>query len=113
MKRRISMRIHFLQLPNKELISQTKSLVRSATEIEVQILYRLDEICTRKIPVDMGFGSLNEFCVAVLGMTKDQAAKRMAALTNTRAWPELLYMLETDAISLTVANMVGPKLTQA
>jgi hypothetical protein len=61
----------------------------------------------------MGYGSTTRFAVEVLGMTPDQAAKRLAALTNCRHWPELMVLLEKGAISLSTVNMVGPKLTEA
>jgi hypothetical protein len=43
--RRINpMRIHFLDTSNADLLAETKSLVRSSDDLEVKILYRLDEI---------------------------------------------------------------------
>jgi hypothetical protein len=35
------------------------------------------------------------------------AAKRLAALTNCRHWPELMVLLEKGAISLSTVNMQG------
>jgi hypothetical protein len=107
------MRIHFLDTSNADLLAETKSLVSSADDLEVKILYRLDEIRCRGLDSAMGYGSTTRFAVEVLGMTPDQAAKRLAALTNCRNWPELMVLLEKRAISLSTVNMVGPKLTEA
>jgi hypothetical protein len=107
------MRIHFLDTSNADLLAETKSLVRSSDDLEVKILYRLDEIRCRGLDSAMGYGSTTRFAVDVLGMTPDQAAKRLAALTNCRQWPELMVLLEKGAISLSTVNMVGPKLTEA
>jgi 5-methylcytosine-specific restriction endonuclease McrA len=107
------MRIHFLETSNADLLAETKSLVRSSDDLEVKILYRLDEIRCRGLDSAMGYGSTTRFAVEVLGMTPDQAAKRLAALTNCRQWPELMVLLEKGAISLSTVNMVGPKLTEA
>jgi hypothetical protein len=107
------MRIHFLDMSNADLLAETKSLVRSSDDLEVKILYRLDEIRCRGLDSAMGYGSTTRFAVEVLGMTPDQAAKRLAALTNCRQWPELMVLLEKGAISLSTVNMVGPKLTEA
>jgi hypothetical protein len=107
------MRIHFRDTSNADLLAETKSLVRSSDDLEVKILYRLDEIRCRGLDSAMGYGSTTRFAVEVLGMTPDQAAKRLAALTNCRQWPELMVLLEKGAISLSTVNMVGPKLTEA
>jgi 5-methylcytosine-specific restriction endonuclease McrA len=107
------MRIHFRDTSNADLLAETKSLVRSSDDLEVKILYRLDEIRCRGLDSAMGYGSTTRFAVEVLGMTPDQAAKRLAALTNCRQWPELMVLLEKGAISLSTVNMVGPRLTEA
>ena len=105
--------VHFRDVSNEELINNTRALVRSATTLEVKLLYHLDEIRSRGIESCMGPRSPLQFAVQVLGMTPDQAAKRSAVVTNCRQWPELMLLLENNQISLTTINLVGPKLTAA
>ena len=105
--------VHFGNVSNRDLINNTRELVRSATTLEVKLLYHFDEIRSRGIESCMGRRSPMQFAIEVLGMTPDQAAKRSAAVTNCRAWPELMLLLENNQISLTTINLVGPKLTSA
>lgn len=106
-------RIHYHHLSHQELLENTRELVQSATSLEVKILYHLDEIRCRGLDGCLGHRSFIQFAVEGLGMTLDQAAKRSAAVTNCRRWPELMLLLEKGQISLTTINLVAPKLTNA
>mgnify|MGYP006280340303 CR=1 FL=1 len=106
-------RLHFRNLDNQQLISATRELIHSAETLEVKIIYHLDEIRCRGLESSLGHHSMLRFAVEALDMTPDQAAKRMAAVTNCRRCPELLLLLEQGLISLSTINMVGPKLTEA
>ncbi|MEQ8566536.1 MAG: hypothetical protein RMA76_16605, partial [Deltaproteobacteria bacterium] len=59
------------------------------------------EIERRKLYVERGFSSLFRFCVEGLGLTEDQACRRVAVVRAARRVPEVFGMIATGELHMT------------
>ncbi len=97
---------------NQKLIENTKDLVKRENEINAQIIRNLILIHEGKLHLEMGFGSLFDFCVIELGMSKASAQRRIDAVKLSQAVSDLPDRLESGAISLNRVGQVAQFLRQ-
>lgn len=77
-----------------------------------EILRLLAEVDRRKLYLGQGFASLFSFATGALGLSEDEAAKRMHACRAARAYPVIFELVEKGELHLTAINMLAPHLTQ-
>ena len=98
---------HFLkQLSNKELLSQTKSLVQKERNLHIRILNHLREINSRKLYFKMGFSSLFDYTVRELGYSEGAAYRRIKAMKLCQELPETETRLQSGRLSLSAASQL-------
>ena len=98
---------HFLkQLSNKELLSQTKSLVQKERNLHIRILHHLREINSRKLYFEMGFSSLFDYTVRELGYSEGAAYRRIKAMKLCQDLPETENQLQSGKLSLSAASQL-------
>jgi hypothetical protein len=98
------MNLKFVQ--DESLLATIRTLVQDEKKLIKQILEYLEEIETRQLYLDRGFGSMFAFCTDFLGYTPQEAQTRIQAMRLGKAVPEIKNQIESGQISLTVAAKV-------
>lgn len=89
------------RLPNAELLRHLKTLLgRERTSLAGVIAY-LAEVDYRGLYRDEGCSSMFTYCVEHLGLSEDQAAKRIRVARLSRQFPRVLDELRSGAVHLT------------
>jgi hypothetical protein len=91
---------------NSLLVAETKDLCKKETEINAQIIRNLTLIYERRIHLEMGYGSLFEFCTEELNLSPASAHRKIAAVKLSEAVPEIADKLEKGEISLSKVTQV-------
>jgi hypothetical protein len=91
-------------LTDKELLLDTKRLVKEEREILSRVLWHLKEIDQRKLYSTQSCGSLFEYCVKVLNYSEGQASRRVSACRLLREMPEISSKIEDGSLNLTQLN---------
>ena len=94
------------QLSNKELLSQTKSLVQKERSVHIQVLRHLAEIDSRKLFFKQGFFSLFDYAVRELGYSEGAAYRRIKAMKLCLELPETANRLQSGRLSLSAASQL-------
>ena len=102
------MQTHFQikQLSNKELLTQTKSLVQKERNLHIRILHHLREIDSRKLYFEMGFSSLFDYTVRELGYSEGAAYRRIKAMKLCQELPETENRLQSGRLTLSAASQL-------
>lgn len=89
-------------LSSAELLQQLKLLVHREREVTVRILDLLEEIDSRKTFLELGYGSLIEFCILELKYSESAAYRRVQAMRARRHLPHIGSELLDGTLSLAV-----------
>ena len=84
-----------------ELLGALRRALQDELRRGVQVLRYLAEVDRRDLYVDRGYSSLFSFCVEALGLTEDQACRRIRAVRAAAKAPEVLPLLESGELHLT------------
>ncbi|MEQ9495349.1 MAG: hypothetical protein RIT81_00790 [Deltaproteobacteria bacterium] len=74
-------------MTQNDLLSALREALRAELKSGVQAVRFMAEIERRKLYVERGFSSLFRFCVEGLGLTEDQACRRVAVVRAARRCP--------------------------
>ncbi|MEQ8570997.1 MAG: hypothetical protein RMA76_39060 [Deltaproteobacteria bacterium] len=88
-------------MTQNDLLSGLREALRAELNSGVQALRFMAEIERRKLYVERGFSSLFRFCVEGLGLTEDQACRRVAVVRAARRVPEVFQMIATGELHMT------------
>ncbi|MEQ9501066.1 MAG: hypothetical protein RIT81_29635, partial [Deltaproteobacteria bacterium] len=83
------------------LLRGLREALRAELKSGVQALRFMAEIERRKLYVERGFSSLFRFCVEGLGLTEDQACRRVAVVRAARRVPEVFSMIANGELHMT------------
>jgi hypothetical protein len=75
-----------------------------------EVLAHLGEVEERRLHLLAGYGSMFAYCVSRLGMSEDEACRRIDVARLARRHPSLFPLLATGQISLSVAALLKPYL---
>ncbi len=78
-----------------------REALRAELKSGVEALRFMAEFERRKLYVERGFSSLFRFCVEGLGLTEDQACRRVAVVRAARRVPEVFELLATGELHMT------------
>jgi 5-methylcytosine-specific restriction endonuclease McrA len=98
-------------LSNEELLSGVRSLVGQGRAILARLLAYLGEVEERRLDLQSACSSLFDFCLRRLGMSDDEACRRVAATRLVRRFPLALGMIARGEIHLTGLLMLREHLT--
>ena len=79
---------------------------------KADVLGLLGEIVARGAFVPEGFDDPRDYCVRGLGMSPDQAVRRLRAARTVHAFPALLPAVAAGRLGVTAVNTLGPYLTR-
>ena len=94
------------QINKSELLQATKNLVTVERKITLALIDHLREIERRFLFLEMGFGSLFEFCIKYLGLSEGSAHRRISAMRLSRDIPGVKEQLIAGSLSLSNAAKI-------
>ena len=92
------------------LLGLSQSL-RSSRHAVAEVVAHLGEVEERRLHLLGGHSSLFGYCLSQLGMSEDEAWRRIEAARLCRLFPRLLQLLAAGHISLSVAGLLRARLT--
>jgi len=78
---------------------------------KADVLGLLGEIVARRTFVPEGFVDPRDYCVRALGMSPDQAVRRLRAARTVQAFPALFPAIAGGRLGVTAINTLGPHLS--
>jgi hypothetical protein len=76
-----------------------------------EVVAHLAEVEERRLHLIGGYSSMFAYCVSRLGMSEDEAYRRLEAARLARRFPRLLALLASGQVSLSVAVLLKARLT--
>src|SRR5262245_18353630 len=92
-------------LTDAELAAVLPRLAAEEREATVALIVHLAEFDERGLYKAAGFGSLFDYCMAVLRLTEDAVFNRIETARVVRRYPLILEMLEKGSLGVTTARM--------
>jgi len=99
-------------LSNEELLSGLHALVGQGHVLLARLLAYLGEVEDRRLDLQSACSSLFDFCIRRLGMSDDEACRRVTASRLVRRFPLALGMIERGEIHLTALLLLREHLTE-
>jgi hypothetical protein len=94
-----------------QLLERLQSALRTQRFTLAELVAHLGEIEERRLHLAAAHGSLFSYCVQQLGMSEDEACRRIELSRLARRYPVLFSELASGRISLSVALILKPVLT--
>lgn len=98
-------------LPDGTLLSTLEGLLLLSRRTAANIIVFLGEVEQRRLHLLAGYGSMFAYCTCRLGMSEDEAYRRIEVSRLTRRFPEVGELLAAGKISLSVATLLRQHLT--
>src|SRR5688572_1522715 len=99
-------------LSNQDLLDRLVVLAGNERHASVELVAHLAALHARpSLYEGLGFGSLFEYCTAVLRLSEDATCTRTAVAAACRHFPVILDLLATGATNLTNIRRLAGKLT--
>ena len=100
-------------LTNEALLGGLADLVGSSRRVLARVLAHLAEVEERRLHLDLGHGSMFAYCVKRLGLSEDEACRRIEVARLARKHPGLYPRLASGRLSLSVAALLKPHLNES
>src|SRR5262245_32667250 len=100
-------------LSDAQLLSGLDALVRTHRNVTAEIVAHLGEVEERRLHLKAATPSLFAYCTERLGLSEDEACRRIDVARLARRFPEIFEMLARGELSLTVAALLKPQLDEA
>src|SRR5262245_57381931 len=97
---------------NAALLGGLAELVGSSRQVMARLLAHLAEVEERRLHLDLGYSSLFVYCVKRLGLSEDEAGRRIQVCRLARRHPDLFCRIASGQMSLSVAALLEPHLTE-
>jgi hypothetical protein len=99
-------------LSTEELDRSAEKLVRTEKTKVALVIAHIAEISRRKGELERGYRNLFDYCVRRLCLSEGSVAMRIQVANVSRRFPQLLVALAENRVSLTVAGLLAPHLTE-
>ena len=96
---------------DRELLEGLKVRVGNGRQLMAEVLAHLGEVEERRLHLEAGYSSMFAYCVSRLGMSEDEACRRIDVARLARRHPALFPRLATGQLSLSVAALLKPYLS--
>ncbi|MBI2522435.1 MAG: HNH endonuclease [Bdellovibrio sp.] len=93
-------------LKNEVLLQNTKNLIKEENRILAKVLAHFQEIESRKLYLELGYGGLFSFAVKELGYSEAAAQRRIEALRFLKKTPEALPIVEKGNLNLSNLSLL-------
>jgi hypothetical protein len=101
------------ELSDREVVEGLRARVASSRAQVAEIVAHLGEVEERRLHLRSGCGSMFEYCVKRLGLSEDEACRRIDVARLARRFPAIFPMLASGELSLTVAGLLKPHLVDS
>ena len=100
-------------LSTEELDRSVEKLVRAEKRNVALVIAHIAEMSRRKGQLERGYKSLFEYCTRRLHLSEGSVALRIQVANVSRRFPQILVALAENRMSLTVAGLLAPVLTES
>jgi hypothetical protein len=94
-----------------ELLSTARRLIGAERKLTAKLVTYLAEIGDRRLHLLAGYASMFDFCTRALGMSENEAFRRIAAARLGRRFPVVPSLLASGAVHLTTLELLREHLT--
>ncbi|MEO8178791.1 MAG: HNH endonuclease signature motif containing protein [Deltaproteobacteria bacterium] len=98
-------------LSDAQLLEGLGGMVRNQRRALAELVAHLAEVEERRLHLQAAHGSMFTYCVARLGMSEDEACRRIELARLARKFPALFAELDSGQITLSVALLLKPVLS--
>jgi len=98
-------------MSDAELIARLAALVREARRLTAAVLLHIAEVEARGLHLAAACPSMYAYCTRVLGMSEDEAFKRIRAARALRKFPVVAEAVANGRLHLTAVVLLAPHLT--
>src|SRR5678816_54041 len=99
-------------LSDAELVARLETLVKEERRLTAALLLHLAEVEARDIHLRAACSSIYVYCTRVLGMSEDEAFKRIRAARALRNYPVVAEAVAEGRLHLTAVVRLAPHLTE-
>ena len=99
-------------LSDSELVSRLDSIRKTERKLTIEVITQLAEMERRGLYLEMGYGSLFDYCTRRLGYSESGAVRRVRTAGCVRRFPEVLGMLRRGEVNTVVISKVASLLTE-
>jgi len=100
-------------LSDAQLLESLNSLCGQSRAVLARLLAHLAEVEERRLHLEAACPSMFQFCVRRLGMSEDEACRRIHAARLARRFPGLLVRIERGDLTLSTIALLHDSLTEA
>ncbi len=100
-------------LSTEELDRSTEKLVRAEKRNVALVIAHIAEMSRRKGHLERGYKNLFDYCTRRLNLSEGSVARRIQVANVARRFPQILVALAENQVSLTVAGLLAPVLTES
>lgn len=99
------------QVPDQELVTRLRRLVRADQTLHARLIVHLGEVDARGLYREHAYASMFAYCVEALRMSEAQAHVRIHAARLGRKFPLIVQLLAQGALHLTAIKLLALHLT--
>ena len=100
------------RLSDSELDRSAEKLVCAEKQNVAKLIAHIAEMSRRKVALELGYKSTFHYCVERLHLSEGSVASRIHVANVSIRFPQLLVALAENRISLTVAGLLAPHLSE-
>ncbi|HEU4581210.1 MAG TPA: HNH endonuclease signature motif containing protein [Polyangiaceae bacterium] len=100
-------------LADAQLLEGLRAALHTKRRALAEVVAHLGEVEERRLHLLAAHASMFDYCVSRLNMSEDEACRRIELARLARRFPSLFSLLATGEISLSVALLLKPVLTDA
>ena len=98
-------------MSDRELVERLQGLLREERRLTAAVLLHLAEVEERELHLRAACSSMYAYCTKVLGMSEDQAFKRIRAARVARRFPAVAQAVAEGRLHLIGVLLLAPQLT--
>ena len=98
-------------LTDAALLGGLSRLVGSGRQLLAEVVAHLGEVEERRLHLDSGYGSMFSYCVKRLGLSEDEACRRIKVARLARRYSGIYPRLASGQLSLSVIALLEPHLS--
>jgi hypothetical protein len=102
----------FETMSDREVVERLRALLGEERRLTAAVLLHLGEVEARRIHLAAACSSMHVYCTRVLGMSEDQAFKRIRAARAVRRFPLVRAAVAEGRLHLSGVVLLAPHLTE-
>ena len=99
-------------MSDREVVERLRELLREERRLTAVVLAHLGEVEARRLYLPAACSSMHVYCTRVLGMSEDQAFKRIRAARAVRKFPGAGSAIAEGRLHLSGVVLLAPHLTE-